>query len=120
MNVPTFLVPRTRRSTKCCFAEPGPYQTPALATVPALRGGTRAPHRVGDTNSQTPLPARDGACDLAGDVALRAAEAVGIGRRDRDVDHVAAAAAGDAEPAVGAALQRHDRFGACLAGEPRA
>src|SRR4051812_13346303 len=54
------------------------------------------------TRLQTPLAACHRARDLAGDVAFGAAEVVEIGGRDLHIDGVAAAAC-DAEPAVGAA-----------------
>lgn len=63
------------------------------------------------------LAAVDGARDLAGDVILRAAEAIEIRRRDLDRHAVAAAAPGDAEPAVRPARQRHDRLRPRLAGQ---
>src|SRR4051812_9089033 len=72
---------------------------------------------VRGTELQTALPARDRAGDLSRDVALRAAETAQVRRGDLHIDAVAAAA-GDAEPAVGAALQRHDRLGSRLAGKP--
>src|SRR3954463_13799152 len=86
-------VPGAMRHSSCRFAEPGPYQAPAFVTVPVLRSimPRRAARCIAPgTQSQTPLPACHRAGDLPGDVALRVAEIIEVGRGDLHVDGVAA------------------------------